>query len=333
MYELYIGLKAQILSHISYWDLQRWCNAIGSALITNDQLWKHCLGFKSGHSNKPSHMTYCQYYMRLLKTGTCYRYEYGQATFFRDHVYSINILFNHNYYIDKQGDLRLWDGQEESLVMTGVANCIALQQCIYILAFDGKLYKCSKSDIFEQIKYDHVMSLIHEDIKSITYDDQLEDIWLRTKDGIMQVGGESRQNVKFMLKLWICGYDNYVYLYLYSNSNLTLESHDIQVKEDFLFSGVAFVVKWFDYFAIVTTKDELKIYTHSMFQTTTKDPIFTVPDVQKIHHATYTRHLLVLKTNGKLYYLLDHDDNDMELVYISDNVVDMYANHFICAGS
>lgn len=95
--------------------------------------------------------------------------------------------------------------------------------------------------------------------------------------------------------------------------------------------GVAFVVYLGNHLAIVTTNYDLNIYKYSICDRTTEDPIYTLPDVRKIHYTEYGYKLLVLKTNGKLYHLSKVDD-DMILLYISDNVIDMYSDHFICTG-
>ena len=300
-----------------------------SALITNDQLWKHCIGFKTGHGHKPSNMTYCKYYMRLLKTGMCYEYADGKAIFIRDNVFKMNTLLHNTYYIDKEGNLLRWDGQAESLIMTGVADCIALLSAVYILTFDGKLYEWTNDYLNKQVDCDTGMSIIHNDIKFMRYDEISDEIWLGTKDGIMELNGDITYYVNFMLTLDISGYEDYVYLYLHSNSNLTFET---RLKKEFLLSGVAFVASWLDYLAIVITKDVLQIYKYSMLHTRRKIPICTVPDVRKIHHTTYTGQLMVLKTDGKLYHLSRRDDDNLDLVYISDKVIDMYSDHFIRTG-
>ena len=146
----------------------------------------------------------------------------------------------------------------------------------------------------------------------------------------MVLGDGSKQNVNFILTIDIFPSDYWVDLYLYSNSNLTFRPNSNE-KEEFLFSGVAFVVYLGNHLAIVTTNYDLNIYKYSICDRTTEDPIYTLPDVQKIHYTEYGYKLLVLKTNGKLYHLSKVDD-DMILLYISDNVIDMYSDHFICTG-
>ena len=184
MDKLYIGLKAKVLSHINYWDLCTLCQTIGAAFITNDKLWQHCIGLRNYHSKKPDFMTYCQYYMRLLKTGTCYLCISGKLEPILERVYKINTGLEYIYYVDSEANL--WHKQSGKLIMKAVAHCEATYAGLYILTSGGVLYE--SEHYFTGIAK-VTMSVIYQNVTTLIYNVRFNEIWIGLKDGIRPITG------------------------------------------------------------------------------------------------------------------------------------------------